>query len=238
VTTGRRRVRPAGWWFDGLLVAGFVAITLALADGALLGLDLSVRDWCDRHQPAPLHSLASVGNRLGQGTPLTALCLLLALFLVWRRHSVRPVFPPVLAFILTFGTLTPLKDITDRAAPHAWSLAHPERFGSGGAEYPSGHLTNAIVWYGVLALLLAQWVTGVWRRLLRIAPPVILCCTTIYLGYHWLTDTVAGVLLGLFLDRLMSRIRWDDLPLGRRLNSTGWTAPGLDQARDGGTEFG
>jgi membrane-associated phospholipid phosphatase len=210
VKLGLRPVRPAGWWLDGLLVAGFAALTWALAAGAFLGWDLAVRDWVDGHQRF-FHGIAWTGNFLGQGTPLTALCLLLALFLAGRRRAVWPVLAVVAAFVLTFGTLTPLKDATDRAAPHTFSVPHPERFGSGGNEYPSGHVTNALVWYGVLALLLSPWLPVAWRRVIRVAPPAILSVTTVYLGYHWLTDTVAGLLLGLFLDRLLRRVPWEDL---------------------------
>lgn len=32
----RPAVRPAGWWFDAVLLAGFAALTAALAAGLLL----------------------------------------------------------------------------------------------------------------------------------------------------------------------------------------------------------
>jgi membrane-associated phospholipid phosphatase len=228
-----KRVRPASWWFDGLLIVVFAAITIGIAGHALTGIDGWLRVWCDDHRPAGLYWLARAGNLLGQGTPLTGLCLVLAVLLGWRRRSVRPVLPVLVAFALTFGTLTPLKNITDRPAPHAkpahfstaWDGGY---FGLGGASYPSGHLVNSIVWYGVLALLLSAWLNGTWRRVIRIVPPAVLCVTTVYLGFHWLTDTAAGVLFGLFLDRIMHRVPWDGLPLGRRLHAAGWDAPGLD----------
>lgn len=223
----RRRVVPPGWWFDGLLVAGFAGITVALASGALLGVDLSVRDWCDSHRPDALYWAARVGNYLGQGGYLFEISGVLALVLVWRRHSVRPLLPVLLGLVLTVGTLTTLKWATDRAAPHAFELAHPERFGSGGASYPSGHLVNTLVWYGILALLLAPWLAPAWRRAIRITPPVVVTVTTVYLGFHWLTDTVAGVLFGLLLDRLIHRVDVDRLPLGRRLTAAGWAAPAV-----------
>lgn len=228
--TGRVRLRPvapAGWWFDLVLVAAFAGLTLALAGGHLLRLDVVVRDWCDDHQPGLPHVLARAGNLLGQGGFFTLVCLLIALFWVWKRHSVRPILPVVMAFLLTFVSISILKDVTDRAAPHA-PVPAPERFGSGGVSYPSGHLTNALVWYGVLALLLAPWLAPLWRWVLRVAPAIILSITTVYLGYHWLTDTVAGILLGLFLWRLIARVPWDDLPLGRRLAASGWDRPFLD----------
>src|SRR4051812_42996227 len=62
---GVRRVRPAGWWFDALLVGVFVLLTSALWAGALLGVDTAVRDWCDAHRPDVLRWPAMAGNLLG-----------------------------------------------------------------------------------------------------------------------------------------------------------------------------
>jgi membrane-associated phospholipid phosphatase len=229
---GLRRVRPDGWWFDVAMLLGFVAVTLAVATRALIGLDVALRDWCDTHRPAPAYWAARAVNLLGQGGWLTGICLLLALYLVWRRRSVRPVLPVLAAFALTFVSVTILKDATDRPAPHAHAANGYTRgyFGDGGVSYPSGHLVNAIVWYGVLALLLTTWLPERWRRALRIVPPVVLCFSTVYLGYHWLTDTVAGVLLGIVLDRVLYRTPWDELPLGRRLAASGWGRPAIETA--------
>lgn len=228
-----RSVVPSGWWFDGLLVLGFVALTTVLWQGHLLFIDLAVRDWSDEHRPTALYWLARAGNLLGQGGFFTVVALLLSLLLCWRRHSIRPLLPVVTAFVLTTVVITALKDWTDRAAPHANHdippVLRPELFGSGGVSYPSGHLANALVWYGVLALLLSTWLPLRWRRLIRIAPPIILAITTVYLGYHWLSDTVAGILLGAFLWRLIGRVPWDDLPLGARLTAAGWAGPAVER---------
>ena len=81
-------------------------------------------------------------------------------------------------------------------------------------SYPSGHMGNSMVWYAVIALLVAallgrplsrwEWIA------VRVVPVTILFCTTVYTGFHWVTDSVAGALLGLFLARLIERIptRW------------------------------
>ena len=57
----------------------------------------------------------------------------------------------------------------------------------------------------------------------RVVPPAVVFCTTVYLGWHWLTDSVAGLLLGLLLDRLLHRVPWNSLPLPARLH--GWARP-------------
>jgi hypothetical protein len=78
-------------------------------------------------------------------------------------------------------------------------------------SYPSGHVANALVWYGVIALLLGALVTVPPRvhLAIRLVPPVIVFCTTTYLSFHWLTDSIAGLFLGLILTRLMARVPWD-----------------------------
>jgi hypothetical protein len=220
-----RPVRPAGWWFDGLLLAALVALTLALAAGQLLGLDVAVRDWADAHRPPVAYWIARVLNFLGQGGwVLMPLAGGLAAATGLRARSVRPLLVVVAAFVLTYLTIGPMKLLLDRAYPRNPDLAHPEELFSdpaGGMAYPSGHVANTIVWYGVIALLLAALVRTFGRpavppgtyRAIRVLPPAIVFVATTYLSFHWLTDSIAGLLLGLFLDRLLARTPWDDLPL-------------------------
>lgn len=211
------RIRPRGWWFDGVLVLGFTGLTVALAGGlgaasrsGLLAADRAVRDWSDGHRPPVLDTVTTVANLLGRGGPLTTLSTVIAVVLAWRTRSARPLAPVALAFGLTFTVLTALKNLTDRAAPHAYrppdSVPHPELLGSGGVSYPSGHLVNAIVWYGVLVLLLARWLPVPARRLVRVVPAAVLTGSTVYLGFHWATDTLAGLVLGLLLERVLRRV--------------------------------
>lgn len=211
LTLQRARVRD--WWPDALLLAGFAALTALLAAGFLLDFDEAVSQWCFDHETDATYWLARVFNFLGNGGPLTALCLAVAVALAVRRRSVRPVLPVVAAFLLTGFTILPLKLWTDRAAPRSPVPDAVELFntippGEYAESYPSGHLVNAIVWYGVLTLLLSPWLPAAVRRWLRIAPPAIVFVTTVYLNFHWFTDSVAGLLLGLVLGRLIARIPW------------------------------
>ncbi len=223
-----RPVRPTGWWFDGLCLAAFVALTAVLAAGGLLRLDLAVRDWADAHRPGWADILfGQVLNRLGNGTPLALICLGVALLRIWRRRDTVRLVLPVLGGLLVTGlTLGPLKLWTERGAPHHGPVSlfsAPDQ-----QSYPSGHMVNTLVWYAVLALLLWPWLAAPWRRVLRTAPVVIVGFTTVYTGFHWLSDTVAGVLLGLPLARLIVRIPWEDLPLPGRLAA--WDAARVDTA--------
>ncbi|WP_238008779.1 phosphatase PAP2 family protein [Dactylosporangium sp. AC04546] len=223
-----RPVRPSGWWFDAVLLAGFAAVTLALVwRTPLLDLDLAVRDFVDAHRPGWLDTTLRWCNRLGQGGQvLTPLALIVAFVMTRRRHTIRPFLLVVGAFALTYVTIGPLKLWTDRLAaseptdPHPELLFHAEQ----GMSYPSGHVVNAIVWYGVLAALL----TGVLRPglvlAIRYTVPLVLLFTTTYLSFHWLSDGLAAILLGLLLDRVLQRAPWDAVPLGR-IDRAGWGAP-------------
>ncbi|GAA0710502.1 phosphatase PAP2 family protein [Dactylosporangium roseum] len=227
-----RPVRPSGWWFDGILLSGFVALTLALVwRSPLLDVDLAIRDFVDAHRPGWADTVLRGFNKLGQGgLLLTPLAVVVAFLMTRRRHTVRPFLPVIGAFALTYVTIGPLKVWTDRLAASNPDDPHPELLfhAADGMSYPSGHVVNAIVWYGVLATLL----TGVLRPgavlAIRSAAPLILLFTTTYLSFHWLTDGLAAILLGLLLDRLLQRTPWDAVPLGDRLDRAGWAAPYFD----------
>jgi membrane-associated phospholipid phosphatase len=175
-----------------------------------------VADWADLHRPAALYWPARVLNYLGQGGQvLMPVAGILAFVLAVRRRSVRPLLVFVAAFVLTYVTIGPLKIWLQRAAPHfsgpdRAELFNPAAVGPLGMSYPSGHVANALVWYGVIALLLGALVAVPPRvhLAIRVVPPVIVFCTTTYLAFHWLTDSVAGLFLGLILTRLMSRVPW------------------------------
>src|SRR4051812_32490102 len=92
-------VRPAGWWFDGLLLVAVVGLTVALANGLLLEVDLAVRDWAEGHYLAGAYWVARVLNYLGQGGQvLQPVAIVLAVLVAWRTRSVRPVLVFVAAY--------------------------------------------------------------------------------------------------------------------------------------------
>jgi membrane-associated phospholipid phosphatase len=225
------RLRP-GWWFDLVLLAAFAALTVALIDGHLLTLDQRVADWSLTHHPGPIYWPARVLNYLGQGGQvLSPVALILSGWLAWRTRSVRAFLPFVAAYVLTYLTIGPAKIFFDRAAPRFTGpdktiMFNPSAGGTSAMSYPSGHLGNTLVWYAVTALLaaallgrpLSRWETFA----LRVLPVVIVFATTVYTGFHWLTDSIAGVLLGLVLARIIDRVRWDALRLP---TLRGWERP-------------
>ncbi|MEU3453519.1 phosphatase PAP2 family protein [Micromonospora sp. NPDC006766] len=208
---------PPGWWFDSLLVAAFAALTAALVWWApLLRLDIAVRDWSDAHRPTPVYVLMRALDYLGQGGALIVVTMLVSGRLAWRHRTARPVILAGLAPIISTLLIVGLKRGTSRGAPHHGSV----RLFSHGpeVEYPSGHVSNAIVYYLVLAVLLAPYLAVPARRVLQWLPGVLTFIGTTYLNYHWLTDSIGGYLLGLLIARLLLRVPWRTVPLPRWLD--------------------
>ncbi|MGA8116040.1 MAG: phosphatase PAP2 family protein [Actinocatenispora sp.] len=212
-------LRPPGWWVEAALVAAFVVLTVALVHrSALTGLDVALRDWSDAHRPAFPYWLARGVNILGNGNfgPGMSAPLLLSVLLAWRRRTVRPMLPPAAIAVLTGLVIVPLKQYTARPAPHFYGAV--ELFTEPGRiSYPSGHLMNTIVWYGVFALLLAPYLSPAACRVLRFLPPCLVFVSTIYLGFHWFTDDIGGVILGVLIYRVTCRVPWSAIPLPRWL---------------------
>jgi membrane-associated phospholipid phosphatase len=215
------------WWFDVVLVGAFVALTALLINGHLLGFDQRVADWSLTHQPAPIYWTARVFNYLGQGGQvLMPVGLILTGLLFYRTRSWRALVPFAAGFVLTYITIGPLKIWAGRAAPRfdgpdRTIMFNPAAGGTEAMSYPSGHMGNSMVWYAVIALLLSALLSRPLKRwewiAIRIVPVTVLFCTTVYTGFHWVTDSVAGALLGLFLARLIERVpsRWWARPSAR-----------------------
>jgi len=225
--------QAGGWWFDAALLTGTAAITAALSAGALLDWDLAIRDWCDTHQATLPHLAARGLNFLGSANLIAAIALVLAVVAGYRLRSVRPLLPVITAFALSYFVVAPLKLFFDRAAPHSTNHDAVRLFADpDGWSYPSGHVVNTVIWYQVLAILLTALLrsfgrdlTPTWRRAIRLGPPIIVTITVTYLGFHWLTDSLAALPLGVVLDRILARIPWNDLPLGSRLTTADWARP-------------
>lgn len=212
------------WWPDLLALAAFAALTVALARGHLLDLDQRVAQWAfEQHGQRQVYWTARIFNYLGQGAQvLMPVAAVLTLLLFRRTRSIRAALPFVAAFLLTMVTIGPAKVFFDRAAPRFEGpdkaiLFNPNASGVYAVSYPSGHVANAFAWYAVIALLLAGVLGRALSRretlLVRVLPVVIVFVTTVYTGFHWLTDSVAALFLGLVLARLLQRIPWDRLPL-------------------------
>jgi undecaprenyl-diphosphatase len=153
-------------------------------------IDQAVYDWVERIRVAPLTWLFRALNLIGSGVvtiPLRAVALgVLAARRRWHAFT---------AFALTWVTaevaLLWLKPWFDRARPPGALVA------TVGASFPSGHaLAGAAT---AVALVLAFFLPAAERRRwewIAVGFSFVMAFSRVYLHAHWLSDVIAGVLLG------------------------------------------
>ncbi|MEN3360534.1 MAG: hypothetical protein V7637_4516 [Mycobacteriales bacterium] len=223
--------RPAPIWSVALaLLVGVWVTADVLLDGPLRHVDHRVSRWMlatgirDTDWPKPLF-LIKLGvyatTKLGARGPMLAVAVPAVGWLAWSRRSWRPLLLTGVLLALIGGSVQQLKHEVGRAMPAVDGL-HLEA----GRSFPSGHMTVAVVLWGLLAYLAADyrldrrvvWALGVLRWL----APALTMAAMLLLDYHWLTDLLAGLTLGIVLLRVGYELdtralrNWSGAPRPRR----------------------
>lgn len=205
----------------GALGAAFVAYTQLVAGGLLRPLDLEVARtlqalWRPAAQPFA-QAIAVLGGP--EVTTLVAAGLAVTL---WRlRYRVEA------AALLAVPLLAVLEEVYKwalRHPPPPLSFAHPDgpsvvtMFHGGtltlSGSYPSGHMMRTVLVYGLGAFVVRRLAAPGWARTLA-APAAavvvgLMALDRVYLGVHWQSDVVGGLLLG--GAALAGAIAWLDRP--------------------------
>jgi membrane-associated phospholipid phosphatase len=183
-----------------VLVAGFAAIAAdVLSNGPLTHLDALVYHFFDQHYRDTMWWTSRVLANAGNEFILLPLLGILCLIGSWRHRTLRPI---VVSFVVgaTLGILVPgIKILTGRTAPHSGKDA----VFAGGSDFPSGHVVNSILLFGLMLELLVvafpgaqRWLTRRVRRTIVVVATAAAGVGTLGLSYHWTTDVLAGWLLG------------------------------------------
>lgn len=156
-------------------------------------LDRPVEGFFADHRTAWLTTAMQTVTRLGSapGVLLAAVAVSLAVRTA-RRSALLTLTAGVVGAVALSQAV---KALTRRTRPPA-----PEAAGAfDGYTFPSGHVTLAVVLCAVTAYLLARrrpWRTGVRLATTAVAVSSAVGLSRAYLGAHWLTDVVGGVVLG------------------------------------------
>jgi membrane-associated phospholipid phosphatase len=133
---------------------------------------------------------------MGQRAPSAKLAYVIVGILAWRRRSWRPLLVLTLALFALNGFVGVLKLLTSRLRPADGSAAV---FSHIGDIYPSGHASNVVVTWGIVAYILVRY--GPLRTyrpgvVISSAATFIVGIASIYLDTHWVSDILAGWLAG------------------------------------------
>jgi membrane-associated phospholipid phosphatase len=188
----RKRVsaRAITFW----VVLGIYALLTigVLFHSPLLTLDQDVfrLDLRQRHPEwfYPIHTFVMLGQR----GPATVVALPWFAWRAWKSRSPRPFIMLGAALVLLNLSVGFVKVATGRLGPSA--THHAYSVFEGGDIYPSGHVSNAVVLYGVIAMLAVGYRRTVAAAAVTVS--VAIGLSTIYLDTHWLTDVLGGWLAG------------------------------------------
>ncbi|MCU1604357.1 MAG: Phosphoesterase PA-phosphatase [Modestobacter sp.] len=208
------------WWLLGLAAVVTAAVTAdLLTRGWLERMDLRVSEvvssWNLRHSDGywPVWVFTQAG---GRGFILIVLAALVG-WLWWRERTLLPLVRVVLALVLLTGVVYAFKWGMGRTAPaYPGSFFHRD-----GASYPSGHVANAVLMWGVARWQVVQF--GLPDRVQRLAwllsllGPVATGVAMVTLDFHWLTDAVVGAAVGILLLGVVHRL--DAVVLSRCLRA-------------------
>ena len=183
-----------GLLVSGLLLVGAVVVGLLVAlpatRPAVQAVDDAVWRFSGAVQNDPATAVAMALSWLGSGLvnwPLRGVAFVL---LAWRRHWLR-LGAFALAVVTSELFIGPVKAAYDRPRPPG-SLIE-----TSAAAFPSGHAIAGAVTAVGLVLVLAAPGPSRWRWEVRaVIFAAVMALSRVYLRAHWLSDTVAGALLG------------------------------------------
>ena len=181
-----------------LLFTGFLLVTQqVLTFGPLVEYDKKINS-----DPKPqfegfagflLRRLDDLGLR-----GLTATVLILAaLFIAYKFKTWRPLNLAFLSLILLNLVVGTFKLVLGRTKPRdGFDLLH-----AGGMSYPSGHASNAVLSWGILAYLIYRYakVDRYQGRLASagvVAISLTVCIVSLIRHTHWFTDLLGGLFIG------------------------------------------
>jgi membrane-associated phospholipid phosphatase len=195
--TRRRQMDRALRW-SLLLFVGFLIVTQqVLTNGPLVAYDKEINS-----QPKPqfeglagfiLRRLDDLGLR-----SLTATVLLIAAsFIAYKFKTWRPLNLAMISLLSLNLVVGSFKIVLGRTKPRdGFDLLH-----AGGMSYPSGHASNAVLSWGILAYLIYRYAkVDRYQGRLASAGVVLIsltvCLVSLIRHTHWFSDLLGGLFVG------------------------------------------
>ena len=195
--------------------------TQVVAAGAAETLDLKVARAAGSLWWAPLHPIGQAFAVIG-GVEVTAALALGLAALLWAggfraETAALGLFPLLLALESLYKFVLAHPPPVGFAHPDGPSLVTMLHRGTliFGGSYPSGHMIRTVFVYGLGAFVVRRLAPPRWGRLAVPAVTTVvglMALDRVYLGVHWQSDVVGGVLLG--GAALAGAIAWLDRPVG------------------------
>jgi membrane-associated phospholipid phosphatase len=203
------------WRWEHLRWRIFIALVVVYAlmtwgvmvQSPLIALDRATFNFAltFRHHHSSWYPWLNTYVMFGQRRPGMMTALPFVIWLSYRDRTIRPMVIFVVGLLILNLSVGFVKVGIGRLGPAQTSNAYT--LFDGGDIFPSGHVSNAVVLFGMLAIMSTRFQ----RQMVAFA--VFMSFTvgmsTVYLGTHWLSDVVAGwVAGGLVLLVLPTVVPW------------------------------
>jgi membrane-associated phospholipid phosphatase len=189
-------VRAVRW--STLFFVGFIVVTQqVITNGPLIALDARIANAGRSDFPSWIDFVLMRIDDLGlRGLTATAL-MIAAIYIARRFKTWRPLNLAILSLIALNLTVGLAKLLIGRTKPKL----NVDLIYAGGLSYPSGHASNALLTWGVLAYLIYRYahVDRYRGRLASTGVALIslsVCVVSLFRNTHWLSDLVGGLFIG------------------------------------------
>lgn len=174
----------------------FAKLAGHVSSGGTQAFDDAVMHWIGAHQNDTLQAVMLEITTLGTGTVVGMLVLVAGMFLWLNEHKHS-------ALLLIFATVGGI--VLNNLLKIGFSRPRPQIFEWGthaaSSSFPSGHAMSSVIVYGTVAYLAARLQRRAKTRMLTLllAGAIILAISVsrVYLGVHYPSDILAGIMIGL-----------------------------------------
>lgn len=193
----RQQMNRALKW-SGVLFVGFLIVTQqVLSNGMLIDADAAIANAERPKVGKTIQFLLMRIDNLGLRGVTATVLILSAILIAYRFKSWRPLNLSVLALLALNLVVGLSKLFIGRTKPKL----NIDLVYAGGLSYPSGHASNAILTWGVLAYLIYRYshAEAYHGLVMGIATGVItalVCVVSLFRNTHWLSDLVGGLFIG------------------------------------------
>ncbi len=174
----------------------FSEIAESVRAGSTQGFDDAVMHWMAAHQVKVVQTAMLEITSLGTGTVVGMIVFIAGMFLWLNQHK----HSAILLIVATLGGM-----VLDNLLKIGFNRPRPQIFKWGtyavSSSCPSGHAMSSVIVYGTVAYLAARLQRNAASRILTMMFAafmiVAICSSRLYLGVHYPSDVLAGVVIGL-----------------------------------------
>jgi membrane-associated phospholipid phosphatase len=179
------------------LIVSFILLAIYVTHYPIPPLDLEISLFVQKFHSDPLDKIMLAISFFGE-LPYSLLMVLIVAFIFYLFKFKREAY--FITAVLSSGlVILGVKNIIDRPRPTEFyvRLVEINRFQS----FPSGHVLSYILFFGFMIVLMRNLkiIPLLTRRIITAISAfymITIAFSRIYLGAHWFTDTLGGIILG------------------------------------------